>query len=108
MDISGANGADVFAVATVNLGIATSTTVSADVGGAAVPIDITLCQTNPVSGRCTSPIGIAGTTSVAANATPTFGIFVRGSGAVPFNPASSRIFVRFKDAEGLARRNKQA
>jgi hypothetical protein len=40
---------------------------------------------------------------VNANVTPTFGIFVQGNGDVPFNPASNRIFVRFKDADGVTR-----
>jgi hypothetical protein len=36
--------------------------------------------------------------SVTAGATPTFAVFIGGSGAfVPFNPASNRIFVRFRN-----------
>ena len=31
------------------------------------------------------------------NDTPTFGIFVTGSGNVPFDPAGKRIFVRFTE-----------
>ena len=44
-----------------------------------------------------------GTTNIAANATPTFAIFVRGSGNVLFDPARNRIFVRFKDGGGVTR-----
>ena len=29
--------------------------------------------------------------------TPTFGIFVTGSGTVPFDPAANQVFVRFKE-----------
>ena len=43
------------------------------------------------------------TTSIAANATPTFSIFVAGSGTVAFDPANNRAFVRFKDAGGATR-----
>ena len=32
-----------------------------------------------------------------AGETPTFGIFVQGTGNVPFDPANSRIFLRFTD-----------
>jgi hypothetical protein len=43
------------------------------------------------------------TTTINANATPTFGIFVQGSGNVPFDPAANRIFVRFKDSGAVTR-----
>ena len=33
---------------------------------------------------------------------PTFEIFFQGNGNVPFDPAVSRIFVRFKDGGGVA------
>jgi hypothetical protein len=36
-------------------------------------------------------------------ATPTFGIFATASGAVPFLPATNRIFVQFSDATGVVR-----
>lgn len=43
------------------------------------------------------------TTPIDANATPTFGIFITGSGAISFAPATNRIFVRFQDAGGITR-----
>ena len=43
------------------------------------------------------------TIQIAANATPTFGIFATGSGVVPFDPATNRIFVRFRDAGAVTR-----
>jgi hypothetical protein len=43
------------------------------------------------------------TTTINANATPTFGIFVQGSGNVAFDPALNRIFVRFKDSGAVTR-----
>jgi len=38
----------------------------------------------------------------AQNGTPTFSIFVQASAAVPFAPATSRIFVRFLDGGGVS------
>ena len=35
--------------------------------------------------------------------TPTFSVFVRAFGAVPFNPGVNRIFVRFVDGDGITR-----
>src|SRR5262249_47886959 len=103
VDIPGANGSGAFAVATVNVGIGANITASADTGAVTLPATITLCQTNPSTGQCTSQIGPTVTTSVFANATPTFAIFLQGSGTVPFDPARNRIFVRFKDAGGVVR-----
>ena len=97
------NGAGAFAVATVNVGITSTITASADTGAASLPIAVTLCRTNASTGQCISPIGPTVTLSILANETPTFAIFVQGSGTVPFDPAHSRIFVRFKDDGGVVR-----
>ena len=40
------------------------------------------------------------TLDYAGGTAPTFSIFLLSTGAIPFAPASSRVFVRFKDAEG--------
>jgi hypothetical protein len=102
-NIPGTNGTGAFAVATVNVGATGSITASADTGGATLPLNISLCQTDPITGVCISVIGPNVTTQINANATPTFGIFVQGSGNVLFDPATNRIFVRFKDAGGVTR-----
>jgi M6 family metalloprotease-like protein len=110
VNIPGATGTGVFAVATVNLGAGgsffgggASITASADTGGVTLPLTVSLCQTNPATGVCISAIGASVTTQINANDTPTFGVFVAGSGAVPFDPAKNRIFVRFKDAGAVTR-----
>jgi hypothetical protein len=90
-------------VATVNVGVSGNITASADTGSAALPVNISLCQTNPATGQCISAIGPSVTTTINANATPTFGIFVQGSGNVPFDPAGNRIFMRFKDGGSVTR-----
>ena len=70
--IPGSTGAGAFAVASVNVGIGSAITVSADTGAATLPVLLTLCQTNPGNGQCTSAIGATVATTIAANATPTF------------------------------------
>jgi len=95
--------AGVFAVATVNVGAGAAITVSADTATVALPLSISVCQTNPASGVCTSAVGPTVTTQIDANATPTFGLFVSATGVVPFDPATNRVFVRFKDAAGVTR-----
>ena len=103
VNIPGTNGSGAFSVATVNLGSAGDIAASADTGSATLPVNISLCQTDPPSGQCISAIGSSVTTTIAPNATPTFGIFVQASGNVPFDPAINRIFVRFKDAGVVTR-----
>ena len=103
VNIPGAIGTGVFAVATVNVGASGTITVSADTGSATLPVNISLCQTNPTTGQCISAIAPSVTTTINANATPTFGIFIQGNGSVPFDPAANRILVRFKDGGNVTR-----
>ena len=103
VDIPGPTGTGVFAVATVNVGAGATITASADTGGASLPLSISICQTTPATGACQGPAGPIVTARIDPGETPTFGIFVTGSGAVPFDPANNRVFVRFKDAGGVTR-----
>ena len=103
VNIPGTNGTGAFSVATVNVGAGGTIIASADTGSASLPVNISLCQTNPATGQCISAIGSTVTTQINANATPTFGIFVQGNANVPFDPAANRIFVRFKDGGGVTR-----
>ena len=38
-----------------------------------------------------------------ANTTPSFAVFVEGLGFIPFDPSVNRIFIRFKDQNGITR-----
>jgi hypothetical protein len=92
-----------FPVATVNLGAGASITASADTGSVSLPVTIQLCQTNPSAAQCISALGSSVTTQINAGLTPTFSFFVTGSGSVPFDSATNRIFVRFKDGGNVTR-----
>jgi hypothetical protein len=97
------NGSAAFAVATVNLGAVSTITATANTGAASLPLALTLCETNPQTGQCLAPPSASVTTTIAANATPTFAIFGTASGAIAFDPANSRIFIQFADANGVER-----
>jgi YVTN family beta-propeller protein len=103
VDIPGATGTGVFAVATVNLGIDAMITAIANTGTANLPITLTVCQTNPQSGACLATPVPSVRTDIQPNATPTFGIFVTGSAAVANSPGVNRVFVTFTDANGVLR-----
>jgi hypothetical protein len=68
-------------------------------------LTIKLCQTNPQSGQCMSAIGGSVATTINANATPPFAIFVSAAGQVPvpFIQQTNRIFVEFADSGGAVR-----
>jgi len=93
-------GGGAFAVATINIGTAGSIVASADTGSVILPVTLTLCETNPGNGQCKSPPASTATHNYATNDTPTFSVFAFPTGAIGLNPATSRIFVRFKDASG--------
>ena len=103
VNIPGAAGTGVFSVATVNIGAGSMITASADTGGVSLPVNISICETNPLTGVCLSPPSNSVATQIDTNATPTFGIFVEGIGSVPFDPAVNRVFVRFADSGGVTR-----
>ena len=103
VNVPGPNGTGAFAVATVNMGVGSTVTASVDTGGGRMPMTLFICQTNPTTGQCISPVGSTVMVSVGSGATPTFAIFVAGGGMVPFDPAVNRVFVRFTDAGGVIR-----
>ncbi len=95
-------GSAAFAVATANVGAAATITVSADTGGATLPVTLFVCQTEPATGACLEPPDASVTLTIGAGQTPTFAIFAIGSGAIAFNPGANRVFVWFY--EGSAAR----
>jgi len=96
-------GTGVFAVATANVGGSGLITVSADTGAESLPVNFSVCQTDSTTGQCFFAVGSSLTTQINAGATPTFAIFVTGSDAIPFDPATNRVFVRFKDSADVTR-----
>jgi hypothetical protein len=99
-----------FAAAATNLGASASITVSGDTGGnAALPMTITICQSDPATGACLAAPTSTVTLTIDTNATPTFNIFVEDnsvpnpSGAGRFDPEVDRIYLRFRDQEGIVR-----
>src|SRR5580704_1285952 len=95
--------ANACAVATINLGASAAITVTPNTGTATLPLNITICQTNPTSGQCLLTARSSATATLNSQATATFGIFVSATGSVPFAPATNRIFVQFTDSFGAVR-----
>jgi len=71
-------------------------------GGASLPLTLSICQTD-AGANCLALPAPSVTTQIDAGATPTFSIFALGTGPIPFDPATNRIFVRFTDDGGVTR-----
>ena len=102
IDLPGTTGSNAFAVSTVNNGSAATITVEPK-PLVTLPLALSICETDPATGACLATAGSSATSSVAGGATPTYSVFVTGTGTVPFDPANSRIIVEFKDAGGVVR-----
>ncbi|HYB40705.1 MAG TPA: hypothetical protein VEL75_02985, partial [Candidatus Methylomirabilis sp.] len=103
VDIPSTNGTGAFSVATVNVGANGFITVSADTAGAAMPLTVSVCQTNPNTAMCLSPPTPTVSLNILAGQSPTFGVFATASGPVPLLPGVNRVFVRFTDTTGVIR-----
>lgn len=96
----------VFSVATVNVGATGAINIDADTGGTSLPVSISICETDPDTSVCinpTTPTTSTVSTTIAEDATPTFGVFVSYNGTVPFDPANSRAFLRASEVGGANR-----
>jgi virginiamycin B lyase len=95
-NIPGATGTGFFAVATVNLSVAGTVTVTGGSSPTAIT-RVTICQTNPTTGNCLAPPTPFGDFKVTVNANdePTFAVFITGLATVPFLPASNRASLSF-------------
>lgn len=102
VNIPGVNGIGAFAVAIVNVGASGAITARADTGPAALPVTITICETD-LTASCLAPPAPSVSRTINNGETATYSVFVAGSGTVGFNPSLHRIFVRFRDGSGVLR-----
>ncbi len=91
-----------FAAATYNVGGSGSLIATVDTQGLALPVTLTLCQSNPNTGACLATPTPSLTVAFATGGTPTFSVFLVPSAAIPFSPANYRVFLRFIDTNGVS------
>ncbi|WBQ11617.1 Ig-like domain-containing protein [Hyphomonadaceae bacterium ML37] len=79
-------------------------TVFTDTGSASLPLTIQVCETGPAGG-CLAPRSDDVTTVFEQNEAKFFAVFVRvaNDAGVAFSPANARVFLRFRDADGVIR-----
>lgn len=92
-----------FALATINLGAADTITVMPDTGGVDLPVALSICETNAVTGSCIAEPAAEVSVAVEAGGTPTFSVFSSASGRIASDPAVNRVFVRFNDSNLIVR-----
>jgi Chitobiase/beta-hexosaminidase C-terminal domain/FG-GAP-like repeat/FG-GAP repeat len=95
-------GSTAFTVASENQGGQSypSVTVKTSSPNPSLPVQVTLCQTNPSTGQCMSAPGPTVTLApFAAGATPTFSVFITATAAIASSP-SNEIVVLFTNASG--------
>jgi len=80
-------------------------TTTVDTGAASLPLNLELCQIDAAS-ICITRRSSSGVTSTMTGSDPLFfAVFVRdtSTGGIAFDPANSRVFLRFADATGTIR-----
>jgi hypothetical protein len=106
VDIPGNTGTGFFVAAAINVGTAGIITASADDNGKALPLSLTICETNPSTGACINPPAptVSTTAAVPHDGTVYYTIFVKGSGNIAYDPANKRLFLRLRSAgDGITR-----
>ena len=78
-------------------------TLRADLGAGNLPVEVEMCETNPVTGQCLGARTSFVTVNFAQNQTRTFAAFLRAHGPVQFAPERYRMFFVFEDG-GRVRR----
>ncbi len=104
VDLSGANRAGAFAVATANVGSLATVAVSAS---STVPVSeagliLEVCRTNAVSGLCETPRAATLNQLMQPGQTLTFAVFASADANVESEPAANRIVVNFRTPSGLS------
>lgn len=105
VDVS-AGGAAAFSVATVNVGSQDVISAEAVSTNLTLPLQLSICQTDPISGVCVNPAApsVAPVETTIGNLqTPTFGVFVSTPAGFPTDISGNRIQVVFRDQDGAVR-----
>lgn len=92
------DGSAAFAVATVNMGSGFAFLVTPETEGAALPLELTMCETIPATGACLGGPAAARSVPLPPGGTGTVAVFARATGPIPFDPENSRISVVFRDS----------
>lgn len=105
-DIPAGVDSGAFVVATSNLGSTETIIVSANTGGANLPVSLFLCPTNATTGQCQSDPAVTVTETQPGGGTTTYAVFAQltqSGSTIAFEPAVNRAFVEFRTLGGALR-----
>ena len=91
-----------YVVATSNVGAEATITVSPSTGPWFTG-DALICETDAASGACVAPPAPTAQTTMGAQSTQSFAVFVRSDSPIELNPTDRRQSVRFFDEQGALR-----
>ena len=96
--VPGAGSSAAFGTATFNLGATAILRLVVDTPED-MPVEITVCETNPATAQCVAPAVPEINTNAFREGSATYSVFVRTLDVVNFDPENARISVRFMEGE---------
>ena len=103
VEVPGVGETGFFATASINVGAAGDLTVIPRASESSLGLEISICETNPLTAACLAPPAPSVSTSIGELGSPTFSIFVKANQAVALDPAGSRIYLEFVDDQNQVR-----
>jgi hypothetical protein len=105
VNVPGDTGTSFFVAAAINIGTPGVITATADDNGKALPLTLSICQTDLNTGACMNPPTptVSTTAAVPNNGTIYYTVFVKGGGNIAYDPANKRLFLRLRSADGITR-----
>ena len=93
-----------FLIASLNLGSSDQITMSADTGAGTLPLTLLVCEFNATIGNCIAPPSPTTAKTINTGEVTFYAVFVVGQGTpLPLNPATNRVFARFRDSSNIVR-----
>jgi hypothetical protein len=93
------HGSGAFAVEAGNAGPAINGAVVTTLSGN-LPVNVTICQTNPTNGQCLAPPSATLMVSIPTGTSAVFSVFVTASAAIASDPTNNRIYFEITNPSG--------
>ncbi len=101
--LGGSQRSGAFAVAVTNVGASGTLTLSVEASQSNLELAITFCEIALGTSDCIAPPSQSLSRSLGSNEIASFAFFVSSPVEIPFDPATTRLFVRFLDEAGTSR-----
>jgi hypothetical protein len=99
----GVGGTGLFVIASANIGATGVLTARLRLSDSTMPLQGTVCQTNPQTSQCLAPPAATATATIAQNQNTTWAAFLTATNTIPALPAANRVYFEFIDGNGIVR-----